>query len=293
MMIVEEGSETKLMQRLEQLRDSGKAQCCIEVAFSTLDTEARPSSSEFIQAVQSVFPDESVLAQVYFLADGDAVLLVGVAQPKQIRQLATLLPMARESYIRLHEFNYQFNTVMVRLQEKIDAAHARVQAENARIAQAMQIRRREQILAFTPEEIDIPRLKSARSKRTQREIMIIEDDAFSRRLLENILPKSFHITSVGEPEQALERYVLMVPDILFLDINLPDVSGHELLDKILTIDPQAYVIMISGNSDRDNVIRAMGHGARGFIAKPFARERIQEYIQRCPTMNNELPHAHS
>ena len=103
--------------------------------------------------------------------------------------------------------------------------------------------------------------------------------------------KSIILTSLENAETALQSYAQIAPDILFLDINLPNVTGHELLEKILLLDPQAYIIMLSGNSDKENVLQAMQRGARGFVAKPFTPDKLYQYIERCPTLNDRKNHA--
>ena len=67
---------------------------------------------------------------------------------------------------------------------------------------------------------------------------------------------------------------------LILDINLPDVTGHDLLERILLIDPDAHVIMLSGNADQTNIVQAMSKGAKGFIAKPFELKELRDELHR-------------
>jgi two-component system chemotaxis response regulator CheY len=129
-----------------------------------------------------------------------------------------------------------------------------------------------------------------RSSRKSPHFMIIEDDVFSRRLVENVLQKQYPLTGLGEATNSLQTYSRIAPDLLFLDINLPDVTGHELLERIISIDPKAYVIMLSGNADRENIMQAMRKGAKGFVAKPFTKDKLFQYIERCPTIAN-IQHA--
>ena len=70
--------------------------------------------------------------------------------------------------------------------------------------------------------------------------------------------------------------------MIFLDIDLPDVNGHEVLSSILKIDANAHIIMLSGNSDQENVVNAIKAGAKGFVAKPFLKDRLYKYIDECP-----------
>jgi DNA-binding NtrC family response regulator len=118
--------------------------------------------------------------------------------------------------------------------------------------------------------------------------MLIEDDAFSRKLVENVVGKQYEITSLATADQALNTYARTAPNLLFLDIDLPDVTGHELLAKIMALDPEAHVVMLSGNADRENISKALGIGAKGFVAKPFTRDKLFQYISRCPTITSTV-----
>jgi len=115
-------------------------------------------------------------------------------------------------------------------------------------------------------------------------ILIVEDDGFSRKLIRNILNKEYEVIDVEDGKDALQSYALISPDVTFLDIDLPDVSGHEILTTILKIDPEAYIVMLSGNSDQDNVIRAIKAGAKGFVTKPFQKDRLFKYISDCASV---------
>ena len=86
----------------------------------------------------------------------------------------------------------------------------------------------------------------------------------------------------GDGQGALMGYVNKAPDVLFLDIGLPDIDGHAVLEKIFKLDPDAYVVMFSGNKDRDNVMKAVELGAKGFVGKPFTSEKLLQYIQKSP-----------
>ena len=69
--------------------------------------------------------------------------------------------------------------------------------------------------------------------------------------------------------------------IIFLDINMPAVSGHDFLSKIFEMDPKAFVVVISGHDDQYNISKAGYLGSRGFMSKPFAFDEMDSYIQQC------------
>ncbi|MEZ5918448.1 MAG: response regulator [Alphaproteobacteria bacterium] len=114
------------------------------------------------------------------------------------------------------------------------------------------------------------------------EILIVEDDSLSRTLVKNSLDRRFDPLFVQNGKTAIEFFAETAPDIVFLDIGLPDASGHEVLDYMLQIDPEAYIIMLSGRRDETNVLSALENGAKGFITKPFARKTLYQYIERSP-----------
>jgi two-component system chemotaxis response regulator CheY len=157
----------------------------------------------------------------------------------------------------------------------------------SRLQLQQQHERKRQAILNGGQQVKSEDIISRRASRETPELMMIEDDAFSRRLVENVLQKQYSITGLGEATLALETYARIAPDLLFLDIDLPDVTGHELLEKILKLDPNAYVIMLSGNCDRENITQAMSKGAKGFVAKPFTRDKLFQYITRCPTIHHQ------
>lgn len=128
----------------------------------------------------------------------------------------------------------------------------------------------------------IDTLAQRRENRQAPEVMIVEDDPFSQRLVRNVLQDKYAHCVSGDGQGALLNYVNRAPDILFLDIGLPDINGHEVLERLFAFDPDAYVVMFSGNGDKDNIIRAVELGAKGFVGKPFTQEKIFQYIEKSP-----------
>ncbi|MBI1363746.1 MAG: response regulator [Proteobacteria bacterium] len=82
-----------------------------------------------------------------------------------------------------------------------------------------------------------------------------------------------------DAEDAMRKFRSQAPDITFLDINLPDGSGLDLLDMFLKIAPDAYVVMLTGDAHSESVFRACSSGAQGYILKPFQPKRIHEVIK--------------
>jgi two-component system chemotaxis response regulator CheY len=78
-------------------------------------------------------------------------------------------------------------------------------------------------------------------------------------------------------------------DIVFLDIHLPGGSGIDILVDILSFDDSAYVILISGDSIKDKIMNGKKFGAKGFIAKPFTKEKLESFYEKCPTISSAHP----
>ena len=142
--------------------------------------------------------------------------------------------------------------------------------------------RQQKIINIKIDDDIINALHSRRKKRDEPVILVVEDDIFSQRLVKNIINKNYDVATAKNGHEAITTYVQEAPDILFLDIELPDINGHDVLSKIFEIDESAHVVMLSGNGDRKNIMKAIEKGAKGFIGKPFTRDKIFQYIESSP-----------
>ncbi len=117
-----------------------------------------------------------------------------------------------------------------------------------------------------------------RSQNQEKHILIVEDDPLSLRLVKNVLQTEYRVTTASTGQEAYESYIRTAPNIVFLDIGLPDSNGLQILEKILTLDKTAYIIMLSGHTYQEAIMQAMKAGAKGFVGKPFTRDRLIRYI---------------
>ncbi|MBX6394178.1 MAG: response regulator [Alicyclobacillaceae bacterium] len=115
-----------------------------------------------------------------------------------------------------------------------------------------------------------------------RRILIVDDAAFMRMMIKEILTKHGYEV-VGEAVngvQAVEKYQELKPDLVTLDITMPEMDGIEALKRIRQIDPQAKVIMCSAMGQQAMVIDAIQAGAKDFIVKPFQADRVIEAVRK-------------
>ncbi|MGK0465769.1 response regulator [Clostridium sp.] len=113
-------------------------------------------------------------------------------------------------------------------------------------------------------------------------VLIVDDAAFMRMMIKDILEKNgFDV--IGEANnglKALEMYKVERPDVVTMDITMPDMDGIEAVKAIKVFDPTAKVIMCSAMGQQSMVMDAIRAGAKDFIVKPFQADRVLEAIKK-------------
>ena len=113
-------------------------------------------------------------------------------------------------------------------------------------------------------------------------ILICDDAAFMRMMIKDILTKNGY-NIAGEAEnglRAIEKYAEVKPDLVLMDITMPEMDGIEALKRIKAADPNASVIMCSAMGQQAMVIESIQAGAKDFIVKPFQADRVIEAVQK-------------
>ncbi len=134
------------------------------------------------------------------------------------------------------------------------------------------------------EYASFPLAKAGLQPRTAR-VLLIEDDRTTRKMVTGQLQDYCKVTEAPDASQGITLYNHMHPDIVFMDIELPDGNGSDLLRWMLRNDPGAFVVMFSGHTDSESVMRAITNGARGFVSKPFDIQRMLHFIEMCPKLH--------
>lgn len=113
-------------------------------------------------------------------------------------------------------------------------------------------------------------------------VLIVDDAAFMRMMIKDILEKNgFEV--VGEASngiKAVEIYKKEKPDVVTMDITMPDMDGIEAVKEIRQFDSSAKIIMCSAMGQQSMVMDAMRAGARDFIVKPFQVDRVLEALKK-------------
>lgn len=127
-------------------------------------------------------------------------------------------------------------------------------------------------------------LLEMRRQREERVVMVADDDMFMRSLVAKAFRNKARVVEVDNASAVVDTYLEQLPDVLFLDIHMPGGSGLDVMSELRSFDDTAYVIIISSDSVKDNVLDAKKYGAKGFVAKPFTAEKLEAVYARSPSV---------
>lgn len=113
-------------------------------------------------------------------------------------------------------------------------------------------------------------------------VLIVDDAAFMRMMIKDILSKNGYEVA-GEAEnglKAVEKYKELTPDLVLMDITMPEMNGIDAVKNIKALDPGAKIVMCSAMGQQAMVIESIQAGARDFIVKPFQADRVLEAVRK-------------
>ena len=113
-------------------------------------------------------------------------------------------------------------------------------------------------------------------------VLVVDDAAFMRLTLKTMLEKNgFEVVGeVANGHKAIEMYKMLNPEIVTMDITMPDMDGIEALGEIIKFDSKANIIMLSAMGQEIKIREAVILGAKGFIIKPFKEEYLLKAISK-------------
>jgi len=112
-------------------------------------------------------------------------------------------------------------------------------------------------------------------------ILIVDDTAFMRMTLRSVLEKNgYEAAEAEDGSQAVQKYEEIKPDLVTMDITMPNMDGITAVKKILEKDPQARIVMVSAMGQKALVMDALASGARDFVVKPFKPDRMLEALEK-------------
>jgi CheY-like chemotaxis protein len=285
MLIVVKNAEHALIEQLEELDKKNPTYRCLYLRCSLLQDDQEKWLPGFLHQTEEILIGEP--CQSYLCHDGDVFIIARSLTQKMSIKLVELLAQKSQiapppqGIMALFEIGIDKNYLQSLCQKKIIQKEEKERNSEAQVKQKTAALEREKILKEVDQAL-LSTLGQRRAERDKAEIMVVEDDPFTQRLINNAIGSKYTVTITGDGQGALLNYIAKAPDIIFLDIGLPDIDGLKILDRLFKIDPEAHVIMFSGNGSKENIMRAVNLGARGFVGKPFTKEKLFQYIEKSP-----------
>ena len=114
-----------------------------------------------------------------------------------------------------------------------------------------------------------------------KKILVVDDSNIIRNRIERIIDKDkFELVGTAvNGSHALELFEQFHPDVVTMDLTMPQMDGIECIEKIIAISPDTRILVISALSDKSTGIEALQKGAQGFLCKPFSEEQLQYSLQ--------------
>jgi two-component system chemotaxis response regulator CheY len=110
-------------------------------------------------------------------------------------------------------------------------------------------------------------------------VLAVEDDALYQSIMGEMLAEHETLFA-ADVKSAIQSYKDFTPDVVFLDINLPDGSGYDVLKEIFAINKDAFVVMITGSNLQKDVKESLALGAKGYVVKPFSKVQVEACIAK-------------
>ena len=113
-------------------------------------------------------------------------------------------------------------------------------------------------------------------------VLVVDDAAFMRKMVTDALTKGGHevVGEAGDGVEAISQFQALKPDLMTLDITMPEKDGLAALADIMAADPSARVVMCSALGQESKVLEAIKLGAKDFVVKPFQPARVIEAVDK-------------
>ena len=113
-------------------------------------------------------------------------------------------------------------------------------------------------------------------------VLVVDDAAFMRKMVSDALAKGGHevIGQAGNGVEAIAQFRELRPDLMTLDITMPEKDGLETLKDVMELDPGAKVIMCSALGQESKVLESIKLGAKDFVVKPFQPDRVIDAVSK-------------
>jgi two-component system chemotaxis response regulator CheY len=124
-------------------------------------------------------------------------------------------------------------------------------------------------------------------------VMVVDDSLFMRMVIKSILVEDGHeiVAEATNGKEAVDKYSQYQPDIVTMDITMPEMNGIQAVREIVSRHPDARIIMCTAMGQHYMVLDAIQAGAKGFIMKPFDKRRVLEEIRKVANHQNVISNS--
>jgi two-component system chemotaxis response regulator CheY len=124
--------------------------------------------------------------------------------------------------------------------------------------------------------------KPAKEETEMAKIMIVDDAAFMRKVIKQMLMELGHeiVAEAANGVEAITIYERIKPDLITLDITMPEMNGIEVAKELRKINPKALIIMCSAMGQKTMIIEAIQAGAKDFVVKPIQKDRLHTAVSK-------------
>lgn len=234
------------------------------------------NKAETLQTLIGQFAPPDARTWVYLLGGAKLGVLVHISAKPQlvafVQRLGASLTQGQGSpRTRLAQIPSQKQVVKSYL-----AAEAMAEENAKKQQETLQAAQRLASISFALQ----PGIAAQRLTRPRPVVLIVEDDPVTLQVLEHLIAQTrgVEVLSARNATDAATLYRRNAPDLVFLDIGLPEIDGLTLLAKLREADPDAYVFILTANAYRSNLEQATRLGAKGFLAKPFTPAKISAVV---------------
>jgi two-component system chemotaxis response regulator CheY len=112
-------------------------------------------------------------------------------------------------------------------------------------------------------------------------VLVVDDTEFMVKVLADIFSaEGYRVHTAKDGDEAIERYLEVLPDLVTLDVVMPGLDGIAVLGRLRQLDPSSRIVMVSAVGLEAKVMEAIQMGARNYVLKPFDRDRVLEVARR-------------
>jgi two-component system chemotaxis response regulator CheY len=278
--IISENAENRLIEFLEQNAEKPKNIFFLDFKASLLGF--RVDTTEFITLVKDIL--QPLNASVFFMRDGDITISWSGKPNETLAQLKSKISDAYKDALS----NFNPSKVFYYSDFHIDAENLRLQCmqkikdaevEDIDAAEVLFVERACTSINAHLYEI-LQKKIASRQLRSKKHVLIVEDQDFSVKLLSSILSNDYVQSAAHDAAKAILTFCLNAPDIVMLDIGLPDRSGHSLAKLFKRLDPDVHIIMVSGNKSYRDISLARRNAVDGYIVKPYQKAKILDALKK-------------